>query len=390
MFLSMDEVERFFRLYWALMFYINEHLDVLPEDVASPEEYSILPPEDRYEVHLAFHQHLELIDRFVGENPFGFDEPDLDTIQSWKHLVTGRFYAFRYLKRHMIFLTTTEPIIAYGVVALADPFELLLPVGPPTLLQTTLLPFEGKIVYDGLMICHRIHFGAGIKRRLNEEYKDAKARFGVVTQLPFNPRDTQQHETTAETKKTPKSTRKSGRKRASATKDKDDPKARQALDAIVKRTDAFCRRRLDNEYAQLCRKMAEAIHKRDPAMLGRGKPESWACGIVRTIGWINFLGDPNTSPHMKMTDIDKDFEVSEATGAAKSTAIRKLLDPIRFDPDWTLPSMADKNPLIWMLEVNGRLMDIRRAPRGAQEEAYRQGLIPYIPADRNTGDKSRS
>jgi hypothetical protein len=43
--------------------------------------------------------------------------------------------------------------------------------------------------------------------------------------------------------------------------------------------------------------------------------------------------------------------------------------------------MLKDNPLVWMLEVNGIVMDIRSAPRGAQEEAYRLGLIPFIPAD---------
>jgi hypothetical protein len=41
------------------------------------------------------------------------------------------------------------------------------------------------------------------------------------------------------------------------------------------------------------------------------------------------------------------------------------------------------NPLIWMLEVNGFLVDIRMAPREAQVAAYEKGLIPYIPADRS-------
>jgi hypothetical protein len=54
----------------------------------------------------------------------------------------------------------------------------------------------------------------------------------------------------------------------------------------------------------------------------------------------------------------------------------------QFDHRWTLPSLMDDNPLIWMLEVNGLLMDIRDAPREAQEIAYEKGMIPYIPADR--------
>ncbi len=46
----------------------------------------------------------------------------------------------------------------------------------------------------------------------------------------------------------------------------------------------------------------------------------------------------------------------------------------------------DENPLVWILKVNGLLMDIRDAPREAQQVAYEQGLIPYIPADREKGE----
>ena len=52
------------------------------------------------------------------------------------------------------------------------------------------------------------------------------------------------------------------------------------------------------------------------------------------------------------------------------------------DPEWCLPSRLEDNPLVWMLTVNGLIMDIRDAPREAQEVAFRKGLIPYIPADR--------
>ena len=37
--------------------------------------------------------------------------------------------------------------------------------------------------------------------------------------------------------------------------------------------------------------------------------------------------------------------------------------------------------MAWMIEVNGLIMDARRLPREIQEEAFRKGLIPYIPAD---------
>jgi len=160
--------------------------------------------------------------------------------------------------------------------------------------------------------------------------------------------------------------------------------ARPAYEAVVGLTDAFCRDRLDAEYGSLCRKLAGVLARKRPSPLLSGKPESWASGIVRVIGGVNFLGDPTQPHHMKMTDIDRGFGVSEATGSAKAKAIRDLLKLRPFDPEWSLPSRLDQNPLAWMIQVNGLIVDARRVPREIQEEAYRRGLIPYIPADRST------
>jgi hypothetical protein len=49
------------------------------------------------------------------------------------------------------------------------------------------------------------------------------------------------------------------------------------------------------------------------------------------------------------------------------------------DPDWCLPSMVEENPLVWIVEVNGLPVDVRMMPGEVQEEAYRLGLIPYLP-----------
>jgi hypothetical protein len=144
-------------------------------------------------------------------------------------------------------------------------------------------------------------------------------------------------------------------------------------------TDAFCRERLDDEYAALCRKLAGILARKRPSPLPRGKAESWASGIVRAVGWVNFLGDPSQPHHMKMTDIDEGFGVSEATGTAKSSAIRDMLKINRLDPEWTLPSRLEENPLAWMIQVNGLIVDARNMPRAFQEQAFRMGLIPHIP-----------
>ena len=157
---------------------------------------------------------------------------------------------------------------------------------------------------------------------------------------------------------------------------------RPAYDAIVGLTDAFCRAHLSEEYAVLCRRLA----RKRPSPLTGGKPASWAAGIVRVVGWVNFIGDPTQPGHMKLTDIDKGIGVSEATGQAKSMAIRKLLKIHRLDPEWTLPSRMDQNLMAWIVEVNGLPMDARDLPREIQEEAFRRGMIPYIPGEQGKAD----
>jgi len=154
------------------------------------------------------------------------------------------------------------------------------------------------------------------------------------------------------------------------------------LELIVAMTDQFCRERLNEEYAVLCRRLAEKLARKRPSPLLGGKPETWACGIIRTIGWVNFLDDSSRKPHMKLTAIDKAFGVGESTGQGKSKTIRTMLEIQQFDHHWTLPSRMDDSPMIWVVEVNGFMTDIRTCPRVVQEIALEKGLIPYIPGDR--------
>jgi hypothetical protein len=101
---------------------------------------------------------------------------------------------------------------------------------------------------------------------------------------------------------------------------------------------------------------------------------------------VNFLGDRSQKPHMKPGDIDKWFGVGESTSLGKSKLIRQMLKIRQFDHHWMLPSRLEESPLIWILNVNGLMMDIRDCPREAQEVAFQKGLIPYIPADRDGGE----
>jgi Domain of unknown function (DUF6398) len=154
---------------------------------------------------------------------------------------------------------------------------------------------------------------------------------------------------------------------------------RPAFEAIAGLVEAFCRAHLNEEYADLCRRLTENLARKRPSPLVGGKPTTWACGIVRTVGWVNFLDDRSQTPHLKLTAIDKAFGVGESTGQGKSMLIRRMLRIRPMDPAWSLRSRMDQNPMAWMIQVNGFLVDARFLKREIQEEALRKGLIPYIP-----------
>src|SRR5271166_2717398 len=366
MLLEPQDVELFFKLHRALMFFVNQRLKVVPDDIASADAFAALSPQIRLKVRDAFLDHTDLIQQFVDENPAHLSDDELDIVRSWRHLVHGRFYVFRELKKYTVFLSTTDPAIAYGVLALSQPFEEL--IGPylPVLTQTVLLPFKGVIVYDGLMSSYNISFGPGIRRNLNQDFKEAKARHGIVTALPMS--DEPLPVKVPKPRPVPK---------PPSREEKDE-----AVQVVIGLIDQFCKEHLNDEYAVLCRRLAEKLGRKRPSPLLYGSPNAWASGIVRTIGMVNFLHDKSQTPHMRLGDIDAGFGISESGGAAKLAAIRKMLKIHPLDPNWTLPSRLEDNPLVWMLEVNGLMMDVRHGPREVQEIAFNKGLIPYIPADR--------
>ena len=157
---------------------------------------------------------------------------------------------------------------------------------------------------------------------------------------------------------------------------------RPVYEAIVSLTDAVCDEHLDSEYKELSRAMAAALCRKRQSPLGSGQPKSWACGVVYVLGRVNFLDDPSFLPHMKTTELAAAFGVSEATIHAKARFIQKALVVTALDPRWTAPSRIEHNPLTWMAEVGGFIVDLRVMPRDIQEQAFDAGLLPFIPADR--------
>jgi len=146
---------------------------------------------------------------------------------------------------------------------------------------------------------------------------------------------------------------------------------------------SFCDSHLNEDYKVVCCRLAADMCQADSPILS-GQAKSWAAGIIWTIGRVNFLSDPASKPSMTQAEFSKAIGVSLATISAKSRDIWNGLDLMQFDPEYTIACRLEDNPLIWMAEVDGIIVDLRHVPREVQEIAFEKGLIPYIPADRDS------
>ena len=120
--------------------------------------------------------------------------------------------------------------------------------------------------------------------------------------------------------------------------------------------DRFCDERLNDDYLEVCRRLL-ACFCQPGTGIERGKPESWAAGIVYEAGQLNFLTDPATQPCVPSEDVARGCGVSPATMHNKGKAIREVLDLSRWDTEFALPNQSADQSLAVL--PNGMFVDAR-------------------------------
>ncbi len=182
--LDKEEKDLFMDLYFNLLLYADNELKVMDWD-EQPSEVEEADSDNLAKIRDALFDNIGVLNSFVQENPVGFTEDKLDLLSKWEHFVKGRFIVYKHLKNHTVFLEAESPFKAYGVLGLEEDIEKVIP-HIPTPVETVLLPFKGKIVYDGLVRTSRLGFGSNLKGQIKEQYLKAKSKFGLITSLPFS------------------------------------------------------------------------------------------------------------------------------------------------------------------------------------------------------------
>jgi hypothetical protein len=124
--------------------------------------------------------------------------------------------------------------------------------------------------------------------------------------------------------------------------------------------------------------MIDKLARKRPSPLSRGKASIWAGAVLYAVGSVNFLFDPQQRPHLTASQLSTLTGIPQSTLANKARSIRELLRIVPLQPEFCRRELLADNPLAWLIQVDGVVVDARMMPPELQAEARRKGLIPDL------------
>jgi hypothetical protein len=183
--LTPSQVSRFYGIWFPLLKFVASKKKLVSTSVFKEP----INPADILPVRDALWADDSLLEMFARQNPAALSSEDLGIVRSWRSRVEGNFYVLKHLKKHSIFLTdeddksSDEELSVYGVLGLSSELDETLMFEPPCAIKTVLIPFEGQITYDSLLMSYPVSFGRNITGRLNRIYQSAKKNGAIIESL---------------------------------------------------------------------------------------------------------------------------------------------------------------------------------------------------------------
>ncbi|MDR1991903.1 MAG: DUF6398 domain-containing protein [Nitrososphaerota archaeon] len=378
MYLSRSEVELFYKLWCTLTWTINQKHKIVPA-FKKPVYGEHINTEPIIAIREKLWENPQWIDEFLDEKGSNeLNENEREILRDWrKKFIKDKFIVVKHLATYSVFMTFDDPAKLYGVYGISNPIRETAPNDVPFIVETILLPFEDKIIYDSLLVTYKISFGKNAREDINDSYKQIKEKTGIIETIGIPPTPIKPQTVTKKPKSTPPNTP------AIDTKGANVPKAMATRYVeIAELIEKTCDEKLNAEYKEICLNALVKLCRKRPSPLITGRAQTWACGIIYAIGSNNFIFDKSQPMNVTASEIAEWFNLSKSTAGNKAAEVNKLLGLSYFNTEFQLKTIADRNPTIWYLKVNGLVVDIRTMPREIQEEALHKGLIPYISTDK--------
>lgn len=180
--LNADECKLFYETWYGIMGFVNERMGVIKAKI-KPEYPNTVDDMRVHKVREVLWKKPELIDEYISETELPQEKIDILKLWRSKHKI-GMLIILEYRPEYAVALTSNEQgeDRLYGIKGISNSVAHTLRRDLPAQIETVLLPFKGKIIYDSFISSMSIGFGEGAKAAFNEMY-DKAMRFNIITSL---------------------------------------------------------------------------------------------------------------------------------------------------------------------------------------------------------------
>ncbi len=178
--LNEEEYYKYLEIHPKLIYYVGIKKGLISKSTTL-EKFMNYSVEDKYPIRNAMYENIHMLNDYIKEKSEELSKEDKDIIRGFKYFKQGTFYVVKLTKKYAYFLGDKY---VYGVHALNDPFQSFWGNNLPIMVQAVLLPYKGKIIYDGIISNYPIHFGKGIRSSIKNDYTLSEGKYGIITELP--------------------------------------------------------------------------------------------------------------------------------------------------------------------------------------------------------------
>ena len=180
--LSSDECRLFYETWYGLMGFVNEKRHVINAKI-KPEYPNSVSDMMVHKVREVLWEKPELIDDYLSETKLPQEKIDILKLWRTKHK-KGMFFILEYQPEYAVAIAPNEhgQDRLYGIKGISNSMANVLRRELPIQIETVLLPFRGKIIYDSFMGSVPVGFLSGAKAAFREMY-DGAIKHGIITSL---------------------------------------------------------------------------------------------------------------------------------------------------------------------------------------------------------------
>ena len=170
--LCKNAADHYYKLYFALLDYINKKYKIHPE-IKKIYKQEGIDVNKIYDIDKYLWKHKEIISDFIKDNDYKFTEEELSEINKFKNAITSDYFVIVGFDREYTKILSDDGKL-YMVKGIRTDFDKMMnPKELPKIISTTLLMFKGVIVFKSFFGNVDIVFGNDVKKDIVDKMKSA-------------------------------------------------------------------------------------------------------------------------------------------------------------------------------------------------------------------------